>query len=80
MFLYAKFKSSHFNGINQAELDPLKQLKQQLIEDLNKTGISKITYNPDILDKIVKLLSTINLSDISSYKRLKMNFYHQLQI
>ncbi len=54
--------------IDQAELD---QLKQQLIEDLNKTGITKITYHPGKLEKIVKLLSAINLSDITELKKIK---------
>lgn len=53
--------------IDQAELDPLKQLN----EDLNKTGITKISYHPGKLDKIVKLLSAINLSNITELKMIE---------
>lgn len=60
--------------IDQAELDQLKQLKQQLNEDLNKTGITKISYHPGKLDKIVKILFTTNVSDISPLKKFNKNF------
>ena len=54
--------------IDQAELD---QLKQQLNEDLNKTGITKLTYHSNTLDKVAKILFTTNVSDISLLKTIQ---------
>lgn len=54
--------------IDQTNVD---QLKKQLIEDLNKIGIPKITYNSGKLDKVINFLSATNVSNITELEKIK---------